>query len=85
MSWSTGSRALGLQWLRHLGSVVMHRLSCPMAGGVLPGQELNPSIGRWILNHWANREVPAPLFFPNHWPSFHLTMGAESLSVDLAL
>ena len=56
--------ALGLQWLRHMSSVVMHRLSCPMACGFFLDQESNPSIGMWILNHWTDREVPVPLFLP---------------------
>ena len=43
--------------------VVGHGLSCPGAGGILvPQSELEPMFpynGRWILNHWTTREVPA--------------------------
>ena len=39
---SSGSRACGLQWLPHAGSVVVaHRLSCPTARGFLPDQGSN--------------------------------------------
>ena len=39
------AQALGtrLQELRHVGSVVTHRLSCPLACGIFPDQGSNPS------------------------------------------
>ena len=38
----------------------VHRLSCPTACGIsgIRDQTHVPSIGRWILYHWATREVP---------------------------
>ena len=30
-------------------------------------QTSDPSIGRWILNHWATREISLPNFFFNHF------------------
>ena len=55
-----------------LSLVVVHRLSCPEAGGiVVPDQDRNhvPCIGRWILNHWTTQKS---LFFyifekPSHY------------------
>ena len=65
----TGSRVLGLQqlWLVGLGVappglqstssvVVVHGLSCPMAGGVFPDQRSNPcplhwQVGSLLLSH----------------------------------
>ena len=44
---------------------VAHRLCCPSAYGTFPNQGLNlcPYIGRWILNHWACREVLLICYF----------------------
>ena len=45
-----------------MGSVVLHRLSCPKAMESSQTRDWNivPCIGRWILIHWSTREV---LFF----------------------
>ena len=48
-------------------AVVLHRLSCPTACGVLdpgPGMELIlPAAEAGNLNHWTAREVPGMPFF----------------------
>ena len=41
--------------------VVMYRLSCPVASGILvpqPAIEPRSLVGRWILNHWPTKEIP---------------------------
>ena len=56
-TWNMGSRALGLQFLQHMGSVVIaprlystgsiavgHRLSCSVACGVFPDEASNPCL-----------------------------------------
>ena len=52
---TTGYRALGLQQLRNVGSVVVtHGLSYPEAGGIYPlgpGIQSVSCIGRWVLYH----------------------------------
>ena len=52
---SAGSGVPGLQWLQHVGSIVVaHRLGCSVACEIFPDQGPNPScIGRWILYHWG--------------------------------
>ena len=76
---STGSRVCWLQYLRHMGSVVVasklqstgsvvvaHGLSCSMASlWDLPGPgiELVSRIGRWIPIHCTTREVLEFFFF----------------------
>ena len=58
---TTGYRALGLQQLRNVGSVVVtHGLSYPEAGGIYPlgpGIQSVSCIGRWVLYHWATSEA----------------------------
>ena len=44
--WLLGSRAFGLQWLRH-------RLSCSMACGIFLDQGLNPCVLHWQADSWG--------------------------------
>ena len=64
---STGYRMWGLQYLRHIDSVVVvPGLSCAVACGIFPDQESSQihvsCIGRWILYHWATRGAPNMFF-----------------------
>ena len=47
-----------------------------------------PSTGRWILNHWATREVPKQSYFsnrkvhfPEHYISFSFPLGTRKESI----
>ena len=87
---STNSRANGLQYLQHTGSVtgelgstgsvvVTHGPSCSMACGIFLDQELNcvPYIGNQICIHCATREVLEFVYykvFVGYFFVFHLTM-----------
>ena len=51
----SGVAAHGLQSVGSL--VVMHGLSCSMASSQNRDETCALSIGRWIFNHWATREV----------------------------
>ena len=45
VTWSLGSKVSGLQYSWHVASVVVvHRLGCPSACGILPGQWSNPGL-----------------------------------------
>ena len=61
-----GTRALGAQASAAAAglAVVVHGFSCSEGCGIFPDQGLTcmPCIGRWVLNHWATKEVPL-LFF----------------------
>ena len=52
--WSMGCRTCRLQYLRYMGSVVvahrLGRLSCSMANGIFPDQELNPCLLYWQVD-----------------------------------
>ena len=53
------------QALGCMGSVVVHRLSCPATCRNLPGPGIEPHvpcIGKWILNHWTTREARCWIF-----------------------
>ena len=56
--------------------VALHRLSCPVACGILvphPGIDTPiPCIGKQILNHWASREVPTSLLRRGWTPKANL-------------
>ena len=54
------SSCLGVWAIEPTGSVVVvNQLSCPLARGIFPDQELNhiPFICRHIVNHWTTRKV----------------------------
>ena len=65
---------VGLQQLHHTGSIVAaHRITCPLECGIFLHQGSNhvPCIGRWILKHWATREVIIYEFWWNKIQCIH--------------
>ena len=68
-----GAQTLVVSWVlqsTRASVAVVLRLSCTKACGILvPDQQLNPCLlhPRWILNHWATREVSGLIVFE----SFH--------------
>ena len=52
--WSSGSRAHGYQHLWYTGFVALRHVDSSQTRD----RTRIPFIGRWILNHWATREVP---------------------------
>ena len=76
------AQALGLQWLPHVGSVVMvprlqstgsiavvHGHSCPMACGIFPDQGLNPCLLHWQMDSFplSDKGSPLMIFFMASW------------------
>ena len=65
---STGSREPGLQYLWHMGLVVPLHVRFSW----IRGRTQVSCIGRWILYHWATREVPGS--YSGACPNYHASL-----------